>query len=271
MNLTKRLQQNRLEKKALLATNFYNYETLRAIINAAHETNSSIILQVSESSLKYMGVKTAAAMAKSMLEELGVEGWLHFDHGASIALVQSCLDAGFDSVMIDASEQSFEDNIKTTSQVVKIAEQYHANVEAELGYVAKLGQEQSFLCTDPNQAKTFVEATGIHCLAVAIGNAHGFYKAKPQLHFDVLATINDLCQLPLVLHGSSGIPNEDLQTAIAHGICKINLATEIKNCFMKAIKNAMSNNDEIDLRIVFPPAINATKDLVAAKLNAING
>ncbi len=115
-------------------------------------------------------------MARAMLNEYEVEGWIHLDHGSSLEIVQSCLDAGFDSVMIDASEHSFEENVRITQQAVKMAASYNANVEAELGYVAKLGQDQQAEPTPVADAKRFAELTGIDALAIAIGNAHGFYK-----------------------------------------------------------------------------------------------
>jgi len=200
-----------------------------------------------------------------------VTGWLHLDHGSSVSLVKKCLDARFDSVMIDASESSFEENVRISSEVVKTAAPYNANVEAELGYVAKLGQKQSppeF--SSSSECKKFVEATGINALAVAIGNAHGFYKSTPQLRFDVLQQISDVVSIPLVLHGSSGIPESDLQKAIQTGICKINLATEIKNIFMKKLQSILSETNEIDLRIVFPKATEAARDLLIQKFNYIN-
>jgi ketose-bisphosphate aldolase len=271
MTLKEKLIQCRSEKKSLLAANFYNFETLQAVLLAAMATKSEIILQASESTLKYLGVNTAAKMARSALEESGVTGWLHFDHGSTVSLVKKCLDAGFDSVMIDASESSFEENVRTTAEVVRMAEYYHVNVEAELGYVAKLGQQQNTLeFTSPDEAKRFVDATGVNALAVAIGNAHGFYKTTPQLRFDVLRQIQEAVSIPLVLHGSSGIPPGDLQKAIRLGICKINLATEIKNCFMKKLKTILSETDEIDLRVVFPRATEAARDLLIEKLNHIN-
>jgi fructose-bisphosphate aldolase class II/tagatose 1,6-diphosphate aldolase GatY/KbaY len=270
MNIKDKLSQCRKDGKALLAANFYNFETMKAVLLAAKMTNSEVILQASESTLKYLGVLTAAAMAKAGLDEYGVRGWLHFDHGATVELVQQCLDAGFDSVMIDASEASFEENVRTTTAVVRMAEGYGANVEAELGYIAKLGQSQEVSCTSPDQARRFVEATGVHALAVAIGNAHGFYKSRPKLHFDVLEAIAAATPVPLVLHGSSGIPDDDLRRAIGCGICKINLATEIKNVFMKKLQLLLRGNEEIDLRLVFPSATDAAKDLLINKLMAIN-
>jgi ketose-bisphosphate aldolase len=271
MTLKEKLRECRKNKNALLAANFYNYETLNAVVQAAKITNSEIILQASESTLNYLGTNTAAQMAKAILKENGVTGWLHFDHGATIDLVRKCLDAGFDSVMIDASETSFADNIKTTQQVVKIAESYNANVEAELGYVAKLGQDQNLpMFTQPEEAKKFTDETGINALAVAIGNAHGFYKSAPKIQFDLLKKISELVSIPIVLHGSSGIPESDLQKAIQLGICKINLATEIKNAFMKKLKSVLIENEDIDLRNVFPKATKEATILIVNKLNHIN-
>lgn len=270
MNLQDKLQACRKEGKALLAANFYNFETLTAVLLAAKETNSEIILQASGSTIAYLGVKTAAAMAKAAMKEQEVIGWLHLDHGSSIELVQSCLDAGFDSVMIDASEAPFAENVKITQEAVKRAEAYGANVEAELGYIAKLGQSQTVSCTSAEEAKNFVDATGINALAVAIGNAHGFYKSEPKLRFDALEAIRNATPVPLVLHGGSGIPDEDLQRAIKRGVCKINLATEIKNVFMKKLQMELDGNTEIDLRQVFPPATAAATELLIRKLHTIN-
>ena len=256
--------------KALLAVNFYNFETLKGLLLAAKAANSSLILQLSESSLHYLGIKPAIAMAKVMLKEYEIEGWIHLDHGSSIEIIQECLDAGFDSVMIDASEKSFDENVRITKQAIKIAEQYNANVEAELGYIAKLNQSHTFEPTSAEDAKRFVETTGVNALAVAIGNAHGFYKETPKLRLDRLKEIRAVTNCALVLHGSSGIPDDQLQAAIRYGISKINLATETKNIFMKKLQQLLADNDEIDLRKVFPKAIDEVKELIIRKLNVIN-
>ena len=258
------------QKEALLATNFYNFETLKGVLEAAQSVKKPIILQLTKSSLEYLGLDVAFKLAKSMLKHYGVEGWIHLDHGCSYDLVASCLDAGFDSVMIDASEKSFEENVKVTSSVVKLAEKYGANVEAELGYIAKLGQKADGAgFTSPNDAKRFVEETGVGALAVAIGSAHGFYKGEPHIDLDRLSEIRKVTNTVLVLHGGSGIPHHVLREAIRRGISKINLATEIKNIFMKTLKNRLANEDEIDLRKVFPNATDAVTELVRNKLLAI--
>lgn len=270
MTMKEKLAACTKEGKALLAVNFYNFETLKGLLLAAKQTNSSLILQLSESSLQYLGIEPAIAMARAMLKEFNVEGWVHLDHGSSIEVVTKCLDAGFDSVMIDASEKPFDENVRITKEAVRIAEHYNANVEAELGYIAKLNQSHTFEPTSADDAKRFVEATGIDALAVAIGNAHGFYKEIPKLRIDRLKEIRGAVDCALVLHGSSGIPDAQLQEAIRNGISKINLATETKNTFMKKLQSLLAESDEIDLRKVFPKAIDAVKDLIIRKLDVIN-
>lgn len=270
MKLQQRLAQNKIEGKALLATNFYNFETLSAVLMAAKDTNSEIILQLSESSIKYMGLTVAKALATSAIKQYGVKAWLHLDHGQNTELVKECIDAGFDSVMIDASEKPFENNVKITSEIVKYAESYNINVEAELGYISKLGQDQKMIYTQPEEAKQFVEATGINALAIAVGSAHGFYKETPKLQLDLIKEINSVTKAALVLHGSSGIPDNQLQAAVKNGITKINLATEIKNSFMKNLQAELKSTNNIDLREVFPKATKQAKGLVENKLNVIN-
>lgn len=271
MLLRDKLSEMRRNGKALLATNFYNFETLSGLLQAAAAKNKSVILQLSESSIDYMGLEIATAMARAAVKHYNVEAWLHLDHGSSIEMVKRCLDAGFDSVMIDASEKSFEENVKLTAQVVKIASLYQANVEAELGYVAKLGQVQVInKFTEPAEAALFVEQTGVDALAVAIGSAHGFYKETPRLQLELLEEIHAATTAALVLHGSSGIPDTQLRSAIQRGITKVNLATETKNIFMRSLKNVLSDNEEIDLRKVFPKATESVRALIAEKLEVVS-
>lgn len=271
MKLQDKLQEMRTQKKALLATNFYNFETLKGLMQAAKETRLPIILQLTRSSIEYMGLHNAVAMARSAIEFYQVESWIHLDHGDSIDLADQCLEAGFDSVMFDGSEKPFEENIEMTKKVVKLAGNYGANVEAELGYVAKLGQStEKTGFTEPDDARRFVEDTGVNALAIAIGTAHGFYNKEPNLDFIRLQAISEITPASLVLHGGSGVPDEQVRKAISLGICKVNVATEIKNIFMQEIKRLMSETEEIDLRKVFPPAIEAVKTLVINKLKLVN-
>ncbi|MBN8577231.1 MAG: class II fructose-bisphosphate aldolase [Cytophagales bacterium] len=269
MRLQEKLAECRTNKAALLATNFYNFETLLGILKAAKNKRLPIILQLSESSIQYLTAEVAVAMARTALKETGVEGWIHLDHGSSLEMVKRCLDAGFDSVMIDASEKPFAENVRISKEAVKIAESYRANVEAELGYVAKLGQQQQGSYTQPAEAAQFVEATGVHALAIAIGSAHGFYKEPPKLQLELLSQIHNATPAALVLHGSSGIPDDQLVQAISRGICKINLATETKNIFMKTLQRVLKDTDEIDLRKVFPVATASVTSLIENKLSVI--
>jgi tagatose 1,6-diphosphate aldolase GatY/KbaY len=271
MKLQDKLLELRSERKAILAANFYNLETLQAIIRGAVAAKAPVILQLSESSINYVGMDLAVQMAKTALRVSGVEGWLHLDHGSSISLVQRCLDAGFDSVMIDASELPMEENIKVSREAVRLAEPYGANVEAELGYIAKLNQKQDQSgFTQPEDARLFTEETGVNALAVSIGSAHGFYKEEPRLDLELLLRIRSAVSTPLVLHGSSGIPDRTIISAINNGITKINLATETKNVFMQKLKADLSNTDEIDLRIVFPKATEQARELIQHKLEVIS-
>lgn len=267
IKLADKLKLMQAKRSALLATNFYNYETLRGVLEAAQRVQLPLILQLTQSSIDYMRLPVAVTMAREALKSFGVEGWIHLDHASSYELVLQCLDAGFDSVMIDASEKTLDENIAITSKVVDTARRYHACVEAELGYVAKLGQSHNNIgFTEPEEAAYFVKETGVDALAVAIGSAHGFYKEEPKLDLERLSRIHELTDVALVLHGSSGIPAASVAEAVNRGICKINLATEIKNIFMLTLKSQLQNTDEIDLRKVFPPAIQSITKLVEEKL-----
>lgn len=270
MLLQQRLQTLGKEGKAILAANFYNFETLSGILKAAQQSKESIVLQLSESSIEYLGLRVAASLARSAMEQYGVQAWLHLDHGSSIEIVHRCLDSGFDSVMIDASEKPLAENIRITSEVVQLASRYQANVEAELGYIAKLGQQQRpSQYTQPEEAKTFVEATGVNALAVAVGTAHGFYKETPVLQLELINEIRKATTAALVLHGGSGIPNSQLRQAIAMGISKVNLATDTKNIFMKTLQHLLAQTDEIDLRKIFPRATQSVTELIAQKIAVV--
>lgn len=271
MTLQEKFKELSRQGSALLATNFYNFETLSGVLQAAVAARSPLILQTSPSTIDYLGVDIAAAMARAAMKQYGVEGWLHLDHAESYDLIKQCLDAGYDSVMIDASEKSFSENVDITSKVTELAKNYGANVEAELGYVAKLGQSQeSAGFTNPQEAKKFVDQTGVDALAVAIGSAHGFYKKEPNLDLERLEQINNVTECVLVLHGGSGIPGEQIQDGIRRGIRKINVATEIKNIFMKTLQNQLKDNEEIDLRKVFPFATKEVNLLIQSKFSIIN-
>jgi len=270
MTLQDKFKQLQKEKKALLAVNFYNFETLSAILRAAASREVPIILQSTKSTINYLGLEVTAKLARAAISQYGVEAWLHLDHAQDIDLIHRALDAGYDSVMIDASEKPIGENREITRQIVEMAQPYGANVEAELGYIAKLGQsKEKAAFTQPEEAKNFVDATGINALAVAIGSAHGFYDKEPNLDIDLLQRIQEVTPAALVLHGGSGIPDTQLQAAIQTGIRKINLATEVKNGFMGTLRKELPKSDEIDLRKIFPRAIEHVQKLLEDKMDVI--
>lgn len=237
---------------AVGAFNVENMEMMQAVIAAAEAENAPVILQTTPSTLRYADTSLYSAMAKAVAEKASVTVAIHLDHGSSFDLCEKAAKDGYTSLMIDGSKLSLDENIALTKKVVDMAKAYDAcpTVEAELG---KLGgkeddvevKEGEDTCTDPAEAIRFVEETGIDSLAVAIGTAHGFYKGTPKLEFERLAEIRNCVSVPLVLHGSSGIPDEDVKKAIALGICKVNFATELRVAYSEAVKKHIADDPSV--------------------------
>ena len=257
------------ERKAIAALNFYNAETLIAHIRAANALKESIILQTTESTINYLGLRMIISMARAAADQLETPIALHLDHGNSYDLAARCIDHGYTSVMIDGSKLSFADNCAVSRRVVELAHAAGVSVEGELGHVGQNTEPtagESFL-TEPNDAARFVTETDVDALAVAVGTAHGFYKGDVNLHFARLQEINAAVpNTPLVLHGGSGVSAELLRKAIACGIRKVNFGTELKNAFTNAVKTSLSSSDDIDLRRTFAPAISAVEQISRAKI-----
>jgi ketose-bisphosphate aldolase len=264
------LEEARREGRAVAALNFYNAETLRAHIRAANECGASVILQTTESTIKYLGMGLVVAMARAGAEEVERPVALHLDHGGSYELAARCVEAGYTSVMIDGSRLPFGENVEVTRRVVETAHAAGVSVEGELGHVAhnEEGGDISRLFTRPEDASRFVGETGVDALAVAVGTAHGFYKGEVRLDFGRLSQIHDAVgdAAALVLHGGSGVPDELLRRAVSCGIRKINFGTELKNAFTLAVKRSLSESDEIDLRKTFAPAVEAVRQISSAKI-----
>ena len=264
------LEEARREGRAVAALNFYNAETLRAHIKAANDCGASVILQTTESTIKYLGIGMVVAMARAAAEEIERPVALHLDHGGSYELAARCVEAGYTSVMIDGSKLPFDENVEVTRRVVETAHAAGVSVEGELGHVAhnEEGGDISRFYTRPEDASRFVEETGVDALAVAIGTAHGFYKGEVRLDFERLEQIRDAVgyAAALVLHGGSGVPDELMRRAVSCGIRKINFGTELKNAFTLAVKHSLSASDEIDLRKTFAPAIEAVREISSAKI-----
>lgn len=266
------VQARRSAGSALLATNFYNSETLMAIIAAAKQTGAEIILQASPSTLDYLGVGLAASMARAAAQQAGVTAWLHLDHACDVDLIGQCIHAGFDSVMIDASEADLEENIRVTKSVVRMAHDVGVAVEAELGYVPKLGQPELTTTglTCPEEATRFATETQVDLLAVSIGTRHGLFSAEPALDLERLDAIHSATPTPLVLHGGSGLSAQAWQSVIQRGVVKVNFASEIKDTFIRQIKAELAASDSIDLRKLFPPAMEQVTTLVKGKIRICN-
>jgi len=263
------LDAARREGRAVAALNFYNAETLRAHIDAARAAGASIILQTTESTINYLGIRLAVAMAGAAAEEVGLPLALHLDHGASYELAARCVEAGYTSVMIDGSKLPFAENCAITRRVADMAHAAGVSVEGELGHVAHNDEADdiSRFFTRPGDAAEFVRETGVDALAVAVGTAHGFYKGEVRLDFDRLREIGAAAGgAALVLHGGSGVPDELLRRAVRCGIAKINFGTELKDAFTRAVKESLAAGDEIDLRKTFAPAVRAVAEISAAKI-----
>lgn len=233
---------------AVGAFNVENMEMAKAVIAAAEELKAPVMLQTTPSTIKYGSIETLAAMISAEAKKASVPVALHLDHGNSYELAVSALNEGYTSVMIDGSHESFEDNIKLTKKVVEAATLKGIPVEAELGQVG--GKEDDLevevdVNTNPIQAKEFVERTGIFSLAVAIGTAHGFYTGTPVLDKQRLSDINELVEVPLVLHGASGLSDDDVRDCIGQGICKVNFATELRVAYTDAVKELLKGNSDI--------------------------
>jgi len=257
--------------KAIAALNFYNAETLLAHARAANALQASIILQTTESTINYLGLRLIVAMANAVASEMEKPVALHLDHGATYDLAARCLEHGYTSVMIDGSKLSFVDNCAITRRVTELAHAAGVSVEGELGHVGQTSalttSDRRRFFTAADDAARFVEETEVDALAVAVGTAHGFYKGTVEIDFDRLKQINAaLPNTPLVLHGGSGVSGELLRQAIACGIRKVNFGTELKNAFTQSVKASLSSSDDIDLRRTFLPAISAVEEMSKSKI-----
>lgn len=233
---------------AVGAFNTENLEIMQAVFEAAEETQSPFILQTTPSMLKYATPEVFYGMAYGLSQNYSVPVALHLDHGNSFATAARCLRAGYTSVMIDGSKLAFEENIALSARVVEMCSPCNVPVEAELGKVG--GKEEEIQTddpgyTDPAEAVEFCARTGISSLAVAIGTAHGFYSGKPLLDLNRLAEIHSRVSIPLVLHGASGLTDEDIQNSVLRGICKVNFATELRNAYTEAVKETLAKNPSL--------------------------
>ncbi|MDO4344753.1 MAG: class II fructose-bisphosphate aldolase [Eubacteriales bacterium] len=232
---------------AVGAFNCENMEMVKAIIAAAEELRAPLMLQTTPSTVKYGTLETFVAIVAAEAKKASVPVCLHLDHGSSFDLAVQAIKAGYTSVMIDGSKEDFEGNVAVSKKVADVAKAVNIPCEAELGKVG--GKEDDLEAeadtnTDPQQAKEFVERTGITSLAVAIGTAHGFYVGTPVLDKERLSEIRQVVDIPLVLHGASGLSDQDVRDCVARGICKVNFATELRKAYTDAGKELLKEKPE---------------------------
>ena len=233
---------------AVGAFNVENMEMVKAVIAAAEETHSPVMLQTTPSTVKYGTLETFAGIVKAEAEKSEIPICLHLDHGSSFELAVQAMKAGYTSVMIDGSHESFEENIAITKKVVDVAKAYGIPVEAELGKVG--GKEDDLEAeadtnTDPAEAKEFTERTGVSSLAIAIGTAHGFYAGTPVLDKERVSDCKKVVSVPLVLHGASGLSEEDVVECVKRGMCKVNFATELRVAYTDAVRKLLEEQPEV--------------------------
>lgn len=279
---------------AVGAFNISNLESLLAVVEAAAEEKSPVIVAVTPSSIRYAGLAYIGETVKTAAKSTPLPMSLHLDHGKDLETVSRCLEAGFTSVMIDGSHLKFEENIALTKRVVKLAHPRRASVEAELGKLAGIEEstvkEKEAVLTNPEAAKDFVANTGVDALAVAIGTSHGAYKfrGEPKLDFERLKLIRRKVDVPLVLHGASsvpswivekavkygaelsgakGIPEEHIRKAVSLGITKINIDTDLRLAFTATVREFLVKSpEEFDPRKILGSAKEAMKKVIKGKM-----
>lgn len=258
---------------AVGAFNVENMEMVMAVVSAAEELKSPVIMQTTPSTVKYADFDYFYANAKVAAEKASVPVAIHLDHGNSFELAMKAYRTGYTSIMIDGSHYTFEKNIDLTKSVVDVCKSENIPVEAELG---KVGGKEDDLdggdggYTDPSEAKEFVEKTGVDSLAVAIGTAHGIYKGEPKLDLNRLSEIREVVDVPLVLHGTSGVPDDVVRECVNRGICKVNYATDLRIAFTKGVKKVLDENpDTIDPKKYNAQGREEVKEYVKSKMSVV--
>ena len=265
--------------------NISNLEGLHGIYNAAKKLNLPVIIGVSEGEEKFAGLAEVASLVKTLREKDNYPIFLNADHHASFESVKACIDAGFDMVIIDGAKLSFDENVKVTKQCVNYAREVSKNtgrdvlVEAELGYIGSGSDikdtipEGAGVLTKPEDAKRFVNETGIDMFAPSVGSIHGLIKSgKPHIDAELVGKIKETVGIPLVLHGGSGLRDEDFVNAIKAGISVVHINSEIRLAYRDAVEETLKDNpNEITPAKILTPAVNAIEAIVESRLKLFNG
>ncbi|MCI3926813.1 class II fructose-1,6-bisphosphate aldolase [Paenibacillus sp. TRM 82003] len=266
------LPKAKANKFAVGQFNMNNLEFAKAITEAAMAEKSPFIFGVSEGALKYMGIEYTVAIAEAAAKQSGLPIALHLDHGSTFEVAMKCIRAGFSSVMFDGSHHSFEDNIRLTKEVVKAARAMGVSVEGELGTIGGVEDDISVDEADaalakPEEAIRFYEETGVDCVAIAVGTAHGMYKGEVKIRYDIIEEVAKAIPVPVVLHGGSGVPDEAIRQSIAAGVGKINVNTENQVACTETIREVLAKDAKVyDPRKYLTPAKNAMVEVVRSKI-----
>lgn len=275
VTLNEVLKKAREEHYAVPAFDCNDDILIRTILDTAEEKKSPVILMVLEHDLKGKGMKYITSIIKGVADEYSIPIVLHLDHATNFEIIESAIENGFTSVMYDGSMLSFEENAANTKKVVEMAKAKGITVEAELGHVAGKEIDGSYagetMLTDPEEVVKFVNLTGIDALAVSIGTAHGVYVSTPDLKIDRLNEINKVSPVPLVLHGGSGTPIDQVQNAIKNGITKVNLYADLRIALMEGIKKSVEVQKRVDPLPdqLFKPAVEVLRDKVIEKIKMV--
>ena len=261
---------------AVPAFNICSYDMLKAIMEEVERLNAPVILEIHPDEIAYLNDEFVAAV-RAYAHKSKVPVVLHLDHGGKVSDVLRAIRNGYTSVMIDASLQSFDDNIKITKEVVALAHEVDVSVEAEIGTIGNNGSAEggaaNIIYTDPEQAKQFVAETNIDTLAIAIGTAHGLYpKDKtPKLNIELLKELNETIDLPFVLHGGSGNPDKEVSEAVKYGVAKVNLSSDLKSVFFDALREILNENPEMyEPNMIYPYANQKVQEVVKHKMTILN-
>lgn len=262
---------------AVAAFNLVDYGTTKAMVAAAEELNAPVICQTSAKTIQYWSHKEIVSWVRTVAEESPVPVVLHLDHCKDLAMIEACAKAGWTSIMIDASELPFDENLAMSLKVREIAEKYGVGMEAELGQIMGVEDdmhvaEEDSVLTDPEDARKFCDALDLSAFACAVGTAHGFYHGDPVVDFDRIAAINSLTRTPMALHGGTGLSDETFAKAIARGSAKINISTNLKHVFVQSFVDyhTAKPNDFEPLRLI-DAQYKACKDMFAGFIEKFGG
>lgn len=266
------LNDARENKYAIVGFNIHDLIDSRAIVVAAWEKKSPVYLMTTEAITKYLGIKYIVDYVKRLKEDYDIPMFLHLDHGRDMELAKECINAGYDSIMYDGSLLSFQKNISRCHELSKMCHDKGILIEGELGKIKGVEEDISNdhdLLTNPDLLEEFVEKSNLDSVAVSIGNAHGLYKSKPKIDFQRLYQLNNNSEVPLVLHGGTGIPFNDIQRAISMGIAKLNVGTQMHLTYKKAVESYLIKNNEFKTHGLTKHIIENIKELTSTYIELV--